>query len=301
MTIQKPRKPLMAALMSFILPGFGQLYNGEVNRGLLLFISFALCSIPLVVLIALYLPAPLMLPMLVLSTLTSIGLWIYGVGNAWRTARKLTEYTLQSWQKSGVYLLIFLSAMLFIMPMAIQYVRTNLVESFHIPSGSMEPSVKVGDVLFANKRYNCPQCSSAVKRGDIGIFVYPNNRTRYYIKRIIGLPGDTIEIKQRQLLVNGKPLSQGDAEQSEEKTLVTEKLGDHEYQVQWLSADTKSMDEFTVPSGEVFVLGDNRSASNDSRKFGTVPMRDVVGKAGQVWYSSGDEGIRWERLGKVLQ
>lgn len=295
-----PRKPLMAALMSFVLPGFGQLYNGDVNRGLLLFIGFTVCALPLMAIIALLLPASLMLPMLILANILCIGLWIYGIGNAWKTAKTLSQYTLQSWQKTGVYLLIFLSAMLFI-PAATLYVRANLVESFYLPSGSMTPSALTGDIIFANKNYNCPHCSYDVKRGDIGIFVYPNNRTHHYIKRIIALPGDKIEMGQQQVFINGLSLSRGKTEVVGDNTMVTEKHGDTEYQVQWLTADTDDMIELTVPPGQVFVLGDNRSKSNDSRKFGTVPLRDVVGKAGQVWFSKGEDGIRWGRLGKLLR
>lgn len=297
----KPRKPLMAALMSLILPGFGQLYNGEVNRGLLLFIGFALCSVPLVVLIALLLPSALTLPMLVLATLISIGLWIYGVANAWNTARRLSAYSLKPWQRSSAYLLMFLSAVLFILPAMTQYARSNLVESFRAPSGSMEPSVMRGDIFFANKLYNCPQCPTALARGDIGIFVYPNNRTLYYVKRIIALAGDTVEIKQRHIFVNGQPLSDDESEGLQDNVIVTEKQGEAEYQVQWSASDNTAMAELTVPSGQVFVLGDNRSASNDSRKFGTVPMRDVVGRAEQVWYSKGEDGVRWDRLGMLLK
>ena len=297
----KPRKPLMAALMSLILPGFGQLYNGDVNRGLLIFIGFTLCTIPLVVLIALFLPSSIMLPLLILATLAGIGLWIYGVGNAWQAAKKLGKYTLQSWQMPGAYLLIFLTAMLFILPSMTQYVRNNLVASYNIPSGSMEPSVLRGDVLFANRLYNCPQCYP-VKPGDVAIFVYPNNRTQHYIKRIIALPSDKIEIGQQQVFVNGLPLSRGKTEPlDDDKVLVTEKLGEHEYQVQWQASDNDDMIELTVPSGEVFVLGDNRSASNDSRKFGTVPLQDVVGKASQIWFSKGEDGVRWDRLGELIE
>ena len=297
----KPRKPLMAALMSFILPGFGQLYNGEVNRGLLIFIGFTLCSIPLVVMIALYLPSALTLPMLVLTILLSLGLWIYGIADAWDKARKLGDYTLKSWQTSGAYLLIFLSAMMFILPAMTQYIRANLVESFNIPSASMEPSVMTGDILFANKRYNCPQCPEAIKRGDIGIFVYPNNRTQYFIKRIMALPGDRIEVNQQQVFVNGRALARGALEQQGDNVIVTEKLDQAEYQVQWLASDTEGMIELVVPPGQVFVMGDNRSATKDSREFGAVPMRDVVGKAQQIWYSKGEEGIRWDRLGMLLK
>ncbi len=127
-----------------------------------------------------------------------------------------------------------------------------------------------GAFLLADVRYNCPRCRPCVQRGDIAIFVYPNNRTRYYIKRIIGLPGDRIRIAAQQVFVNGQSLMDGEIQQQGEQRIITEIYEGTRYQVQWLSGDDGMMDELEVPPGEVFVLGDNRSASGDSRQFGLV-------------------------------
>lgn len=297
----KARNPLMAALMSMILPGFGQLYNGTVNRGLLVFIAFTLCSIPLVIWVALYLPTAMTLPLTILTVLISVTIWIYGVIDAWKTAKKSQQYTLKEWQIPGVYLTVFLGAMLFFLPGITSYLRTHQLESFHIPSASMEPSVLKGDVLFATKSYNCPNCLKHVKHGDVAIFVYPNNRTQYYIKRIIGLPGDQIRIQNQQVFVNGESLMRGKAEVVDGHNLLTEQTKTTEYQVQWASDDDNQIDAFIVPNGEVFVMGDNRSATRDSRTFGTVPLRDVVGKASQIWLSRGQSGFRWDRFGMVVK
>ena len=294
------RNPLMAACMSLVLPGFGQLYNGHVNRGLLIFIAFCLCSVPLVLWVALSLPASLTLALVVLTVLVSLGLWLYGMIDAYRSAKLLSNYTLQSWQMPAMYLAIFLVAIFFMLPLMTNYVKEHQVESFHIPSRSMEPSVLKGDVLFTDKSYNCTRCRDSVKRGDIGVFVYPNNRTLYYIKRVIGLPGDRIRIENQQVFINDKSLNTSVAKVGD-KSIVTEKGAELAYQVQWALDDTTTMKELIVPQGEVFVLGDNRSASNDSRKFGTVPVRDVVGQASQIWFSKSSEGIRWDRLGLVLK
>lgn len=250
----KSRQPWFAAFMSFILPGFGQLYNGEWNKAIWLFLGFALLVIPGIAVIALYLPASWTFPTLLLSLLTLLGLWGYSVVDAFRTARRWQVYVVKPWQRGSMYVLVWLVCSGIALPLLTDFVRTHLVESFYVPSASMQPAVLAGDILFADKRYNRPGLT-AVQRGDIAIFVYPNDRTTYYIKRIVGLPGDVVKVEGG---------------------------------------------EVTVPAGEVFVMGDNRAASKDSRDFGTVPLQDVVGKARQVWFSRAEGTIRWERLGKVL-
>jgi signal peptidase I len=297
----KPRKPLLAACMSLILPGFGQLYNGDANRGLFVFIAFSLATIPLVLWVSLGLPSSMTLVLLLLTILINGGIWIYAIVNAWKSAKKAEYYEVKDWQLPAVYTIIFLSAVFYISPSISEYMRANLLESFEVPSTAMSPSLLPGDVLFSNKNYNCIGCAHAAQRGDIAIFVYPNDRTIYYIKRIIGLPGDRISIKDKQIFVNSMPLSVGTPQQEGNMTLITEKAGNIEYRVQWNKRYDKGMEEFIVPNGEVFLLGDSRSNSKDSRYFGTVPLQDVVGKASQIWMSNGEEGLRWDRFGLVLE
>ncbi|WP_395345418.1 signal peptidase I [Ningiella sp. W23] len=138
----------------------------------------------------------------------------------------------------------------------------------------------------------------------MAIFTYPNDRTKYYIKRIVGLPGDRIRIEGRQVFINSIPLSNNNFHQDVQNAqtpIITEKSGNVVYQVRWNGRYNKGVEEFVVPNGEVFVLGDNRGNSKDSRYFGTVPLRDVVGKASQVWMSRSDTGFRWERVGLALE
>lgn len=295
-----PRKPVFALALSLILPGFGQLYNGEPNRAIWIFLAFTLLCAPFVAFIALYLPSWLMLPVLAAGLALTLGIWIYAMADAWKGAKARQDYVLKSWQVSSLYPLVFLLCGVLVLPMLTLYVRAHQVEPFRIPSHSMEPGVLRGDYIFADKRYNCPGCKGAVERGDIAIFVYPNNRTRYYIKRIIGLPGDRVELSGRELRVNGKSLTLSETREGD-RIRVTESSGAKSWQVQW-SADAAGAGlDVTVPSGQVFFMGDNRNATQDSRLFGTVPLQDVVGRARQVWFSSGPEGVRWARMGKVLE
>lgn len=299
-TISKnhPRKPLFAALMSALLPGFGQLYNGEVNKAIWVYLSFAILAIPMAIVIALYLPSGLMMFVLVIALLAVLGVWLFGIVDAWRRAAQHSEYHLKPWQSSGMYVLVLVLFGFLALPLLTNYVRFHQVESFRIPSGSMSPTIARGDFLFADKRYSCAGCKQAVQRGDIAVFANPNNRTLYYIKRVIALPEDHVQIRGNEVLVNGQSLT---VESSQDQTMIVESNGDKRWQVQWDTSKTSQDLDMIVPAGEVFVLGDSRSSSKDSRSFGAVPLQDVVGKAHQVWFSIADGEIRWDRLGKVLE
>jgi signal peptidase I len=293
-TLIQPRKPWLAALMSLVLPGFGQLYNGEINKAIWTFVAFSFVIIPWGAIVAMYLPDSWLVFGLVDATIAAIGIWLWATAEAWHNAGKLTHYEPKPWQISGTYLAAIIVCGLIVLPLTYTYVRGHLIEPFYIPSNSMAPSVLTGDYVIADKRYNCPNCKHAVKRGDIAIFTYPNDRTFHYIKRIVALPGDEVMIKGTSITINGKALNTSEG---------IEQWEDRKWAVLW---DTKRSDantEFktTIPPGQVFVLGDNRDSTKDSRAFGTVPLQDVIGRARQVWLSTSAEGIRWQRIGKVLE
>ncbi len=295
-----PRRALVAAVMSATLPGFGQLYNGQANRAIWLYLLFCLVTVPGIALAALYLPTGLTTPMLVVSLLASIGLWIYSIVDAWRGARRADPFRLRDWQTSGLYVAVFVICNLLILPTLIGWVRAHQIQAFRIPSLSMTPGIQAGDYLFADMRYNCPNCAQQVRRGDVAIFIYPNNRNQHYVKRIIGLPGDRVAIRAGRLQINDQALASSTPDPA---GMLTESIDGRNWQVQVPVDATVAADQavtVTVPPGHVFVLGDNRAASTDSRNFGTVPLSDVVGRARQIWFSRGADGIRWRRIGLPL-
>ena len=290
----RPRNPWIAGLMSLALPGWGQLYNGQANRAIWWFLAFSLLALPGTALLALAIPPALMAPALVAGLVAALWLWIHGAVDAWRVARRSPAYVARPWQTSGLYVLVFIACALLALPSLTISMRAHLVQPFRIPSASMAPGLLPGDFVFADMRYNCPGCG-AVRRGDVAIFTYPNDRTLYYVKRIVALPGDRVRMLGRGVVVNGQALTA-----DPDAPLQTERAGSRSWQVQGAATMADAAGERTVPPGHVFVLGDNRSASTDSRQFGAVPLADVVGRVRQIWFSRGDGAIRWSRIGALV-
>lgn len=307
MTASKTRNPLLALVASMLMPGLGQLYNGEPTKGLLLFLANS-ATMPVAAWLALHGPAEAMWVVMVVFLLITLGLYLYAIIDAYRAAKRLGDaYQPREFNKPYVYIIVFIIGYFFVFSGLLTYTRTHLMQSFRIPSQSMLPSVLRGDILFADMRVNCRHCKNQVERGDLAIFVYPNNRNLLYIKRVIGLPGDRIQINGTDVRVNGASI-RGAAVTSFAHKELERLLDDHvawheksakgEYTVIWRRGTHSVQASFTVPNGEVFVLGDNRDAATDSRRFGTVPLVDIVGLADQVWFSkSKQNGIRWWRIG----
>ncbi|MDH5649868.1 MAG: signal peptidase I [Gammaproteobacteria bacterium] len=310
MTETTSRNPLLATVASMIMPGLGQLYTGQATKGLLLFLGLG-ATTPVSAWLALRGPDSAMWVVMVVFLILSLSVYAYAVVDAYRSARRIGDsYMPKEFNQPYIYILVFIIGYFFIFSGLFNYTRERLVESFYIPSQSMLPTVLQGDFLFADKRVNCLGCKIRLKRGDLAILVSPNNRTALYIKRIIGLPGDNIEIAGTDIKVNGVSIRGAqvtDFEHTELKPLLAthtawrERSDKDEYTVIWQNDASQQDASFTVPNGQVYVLGDNRNAAQDSRFFGTVPLVDVIGKAKQVWFSkSPGSGIRWGRIGSIV-
>jgi len=309
MTTQTTRAPKLALFASLVLPGLGQLYNGQPSKGLLLLLGLAAAT-PVSAWLALHASKHLIWIIILAFLLLSLALYVYSMIDAFRTAKRLgTSYKSQPLNQAYIYIIVLLLGYLLIYG-SVHYTRQHLIESYYIPSQSMLPTLLQGDVLFADKRVNCVGCKNQVRHGDLAIFVYPNDRSKLYIKRVIGLPGDDVAIKGSEISVNTVPLRTIEVSQfghQELDQLLTthnawrEKSGLAVYDVIWQKETKPASDSFTVPNGEVFVMGDNRDAAQDSRRFGMVPLADIIGVAKQVWFSRSKlSGIRWWRTGVIV-
>lgn len=179
--------------------------------------------------------------------------------------------------------------------------RSFLVEPFQIPTGSMIPTLGIGDFVLVNKYaygVRLPVIGTKImdvddpKRGEIMVFI-PPHEDKYYIKRVIGLPGDTIRFEDNLLYVNGDLTEQEFIEDITIDTslgdlpgkLYWEELGGYRHHTQIIDARLRqrSRNTWIVPNGHYFMMGDNRNNSLDSREWGPVPEKDIVGKAIAVW------------------
>ncbi len=180
------------------------------------------------------------------------------------------------------------------------FIISFIVQAFKIPSGSMIPTLLIGDHLFVNKfiyGVKIPFIRKTIipvtdpKRGDVIVFIYPEDRSKDFIKRVIGIGGDKIEMKNKKLFINDQPYE--------------DPFGVYDDDTIY-PAEVQPRDNFgplTVPQNSLFVMGDNRDHSLDSRFWGFVDLKDVQGKAFILYWSwdSEEKRVRWDRLAKLIK
>jgi signal peptidase I len=179
------------------------------------------------------------------------------------------------------------------------FIRTFVVQAFKIPTGSMEENLLIGDHLLVNKFVFGPTVSGAertvlpigeIGRGDVIVFKYPVEPERDFIKRVIGLPGETVEVRERTVYVNGSPIEEPYAHY----LLPASPADYHEV----TSFDVRERyGPVTVPPNQYFVMGDNRDNSQDSRYWGFLPRELVKGKALMIYWSYESERDDYEEAG----
>ena len=171
--------------------------------------------------------------------------------------------------------------------------RTFLFEPYQIPSGSMLPGLKVGDFILVKKftygikvnRTGPPIAfGKDPELGDVVVFIPPHDH-RPFVKRLIGKPGDRITYINKKIYVNGKPINQKLLSEKDNLRIYEELLKDRTIQIQQITSRINYPEEWEVPKGMYFVVGDNRDNSNDSRYWGFVPRENFMGTADYIWMS----------------
>ena len=253
------------------------------------------------------------------GTLWGLDRWLWAPGRE-RRARALaeagkTEDALLA-RKEPIY--VEYARAFFPVILIVFLIRSFLVEPFRIPSESMLPTLYVGDFILVNKfsyGVRLPVANSKLletdlpKRGEVAVFRFPGDPSINYIKRVVGIPGDRILYKDKKLYINGTPVEQADGRpyfftpesnaHGQDTLRLTESLDGMRHDILTTKRQDVPLPEIVVPAGKYFVMGDNRDHSNDSRYWGFVPDRNLVGKAFLIWFSwdvTGHDKWFWERI-----
>ncbi len=293
----KNRNPIISFILSLVFSGLGQVYNGEIIKG----IVFSILIFPIYILIGLTGLISSFNGMILICSVIAIYKLVVAI-EAYQTSKSLNPYELKSINKIGKYLLFILFG--FIVNWIGVSVGRSLIgyEAFKIPTSSMEPTIIVGDRIMATRI-----SPSNIEAGDIVTFTKDDGQT--YLSRVIGLPGDKIEIIGDKAIVNGQ------TEIWEEEEIQNHDLIEYKKYKSKLPngkmfgtfkilsfngrklpmQEISNKEQIDIEEGRIYVLGDNRNNSMDSRMFGTIPVESIEKKVQYVWWSN-----EKSRIGKLV-
>lgn len=262
----------MALMLTFILTGLGQIYAGRVRRGILFFSIHLIYGISL--LLYFLNPNTKINIFLLILVIPLLAFGIFILIDSYRCAKL---YNLNHNLKRNITAgkrILFIAGILFFTfvfspfnTIVAYYIRNNVVQAFKIPSATMQPTLIEGDRILVDKTI---YRKSEPKRGDLVIFIYPEDPKRIFVKRLVGLPGETIEIKNGRLLINGDVIH---------KYETLAKI--HYYNKGDYGKEGEAVG---VPDDSYYVLGDNSAYSLDSRYWGFVHRKYLLGKAYKIYF-----------------
>ena len=282
----KPRKPWLAGLLTLFTIGLGHVYSGEAKRGI------ALYFLGQGTILAILLPLIWLWPNIVvflLAVLCGLGFLVFCILDAIRVSRRhKLRYELKKYNRWYVYVLVFAVTSFIIEPAVEITIKRNIVQAYRIPSGAMKPTLEVGDYVLADKLV---YKKIEPKRGDIVIFPYPEDPSKDFIKRVVAVGGETVEIIDKQILINGEVIVEPFVIHTD-SNITRDNLRPRDY-----------LGPVRVPDDSLFVMGDNRDHSYDSRFWGFVKKSAVKGKAVIIYWSWDKENssVRWNRIGSKVQ
>lgn len=282
--INKPRKKWLAAFLTLLTIGLGHIYCGKIKKGvslfvvqhlLMLFSFFVLKIVPSLIGLAFF-------------TVIIILYVFYCLFDVLKISKENSmSYEIKKYNKWYFYTLIVILSLLIPQPLTSDFIKGNVAQTFKIPSGSMIPTLQIGDWFFAKTDY---KSKSEIKRGDLIVFISPKDRSKFFIKRVIATEGETISIKDKKVSINSSVLN--------EPYIINTDSRVYDHKI----FPRDNFQPVKVPEKSLFVMGDHRDNNYDSRFFGFVKKSDVVGKPAFLYWSwdKKNSEIRWGRIGKTL-
>jgi signal peptidase I len=309
MSYMSRRVPWIAMALSFLAAGVGHVYCGRIGKGLLLYSAWPIVFLLLFVTAWLTPATSVLVWLMILPTIGVCGVYLYAALDALNAARRTgSTYELKEYNRSWLYALLVTIQLAVPLAMIVA-TREFIYEAFYLPERSMSPNFLASDRILVNKlrsRRVFPD------RGDVIVYRNPDPTPgiagQNYISRVIAVAGDRVVIKGRDVDVNGKKLERdvvpvesiGAIRDRIEGEVLFESQGGRRYRVMYggNESDSPSNQEFktVVPPRSVFVLGDNRNWSKDSRHFGSIHAGDITGYVDYIYYPA----ETWSRFGATV-
>jgi len=317
---QRGRRTWAAVVLALFSPALGMMYLGRGWRALGYFVAaFVLLAVTIVLAVHGYWNEGVSV-----AAPTQI-LFFIGIVDCYRIARRLSEQSSGPWYSRGRAIAAVAAAIVAF----VLCLRGFVVEPYRIPSGAMIPTLRIGDLILVNKwqygirmpfAYTMLIERGSPRRGDIIVFRYPFEPSQYYVKRVVGLPGDRVQYINGALIINGVPVERQPKEDFFDHSRVQrylqfqEHLGDHSYPVIYsdgVSTPVRPAPRHTdrqactyadggvsctVSPQSYFVIGDNRDNSEDSRYWGFVPSGNIAGRVFLVWWSERSPERAWREI-----
>ncbi len=281
----RPRKKWIAVIFTILTTGVGHIYCGQVKKGLILIL------LPIAAEGAAFLLLKACPSFLLLIFFVGLGFvyLIYCIVDVIRVAQSCsTRYELQKFNRWFVYLAIYIAVIAVPQLLDSEYIKQNITQAFRIPSGSMTPTLQIGDRLLAKTDR---KSRASINHGDLVIFKYPEDRSKVFIKRVIATQGETISIQDKKVFINGAILTEPYVVHTD--TRIFEQTQN----------PRDNLPPVKVPDNSYFVMGDNRDNAYDSRFWGCIKQSDIIGKP-SILYWSWDKNalkVRFNRIGRILK
>lgn len=276
LTIEKDikKKPWLSVFLSYLVPGIGQFYNKQTLKA----IAFIIIAVGFNYIAGIY----------YLFFIILMPFYLFVLKDAFDSAEKINGSNQKFLEKENIVIKIFVIVMILFNFFPFHDIFKIQIQAFKFPSGSMLPTLEIGDHILVNKT---EKAKDSIKRGDIIVFRYPENPKKDFIKRVVGVGGDIIESRDKKIFINGSVIQEPYVQHTDSAI----RAGKNE--------PRDNFGPFIIPQNKFFVMGDNREQSYDSRYWGYVPRTDIKGKAFKIYWSwdSRDANVRWDRIGKKIE
>ncbi len=308
----RERKPLFALGLSLLLPGMGQVYSGKLRRGVLFFVASLVLPF-LLLQFSVVGPEQTLVVLFALSALADPGISVWAALDAWKQAKRSERnYRLKAYNRLVIYILAVVGLYLLIFALIPGLRKLEfLAVPYRKLTADMAPTILPGDLVLVDQRMDHASENLGLRRGELIVLKSPLDKKLHVVKRVIGLPGDEVELRGMELYINGEKLTspeppspQGgeDENAGKETVAVHEKSDSGGYTVLYIEGKERKDFRISVSAGTCFVLGDNRDISADSRHWGSIALQDVLARARLVYFSRDPQGgVRWGRIVKSLR